>query len=119
MDKTGNMNVARSTAKIHQIILDAGIAPTSYYWDAEYAITKRTELSALCKVHDIPDAETDNPFSDIYRMAKSLTDADIEYSVIYENGVPFKDYWRSETKGYDDYLLWQGAVKSNSICTNC
>ena len=119
MDKTGNMNIARSTAKIHQIILDAGIAPTSYYWDAEYAITKRTELSALCKLHDIPDAKTDNPFSDIYRMAKSLTDADIEYSVIYENGVPFKDHWRSETKGYDDYLLWQEAVKSNSICTNC
>ena len=28
----------------------------------------------------------------------------IEYNVRYENGKKYKDHWRAETKGLDDYL---------------
>ena len=58
----------------------------------------------LAKANGVKAVKTGNPYYDIARISRNLAANNIEYNVRYENGKKYKDHWRAETKGLDDYL---------------
>lgn len=104
MDKTGNMHVARAVCNIRKLVKESGMKAVSLCWDEKYAFIKRKELADLCNKSGIPAKATDNPFEDIYTMARALNASGVEYNVIVVNGKKRKNHWVSESKGFDDFL---------------
>lgn len=110
MDKTGNMSVAQAGRTMKKIFAEKGINMVPLCWDKEYAEIKYAELADICKSHDLPVPETDNVFDDIFTMAKDLSSRSIDYNVYVVNGKEYKNHWRDETKGLDDYLLFRSTI---------
>lgn len=107
MDKCCNIHVAQSGQAIRKTAQSYGISLQVLSWDREYAEVKREELGLLCSQHDLFIPTTLNPFTDVARMAQLLDEHDILHSrTLNPDGTEEKHFWRDETKGIDDYLLF-------------
>lgn len=104
MDKCCNLNVAKAGVSIRKIITQQGLSPVTVCWDSEYACKKYNELALLCVNNGLEVPEHDDIYTSLCLMARLLSAKDIQHSVKVVNGRTLKDYWRSETKGLDDYL---------------
>lgn len=105
MDKCCNLAVSAASQEIKRLFNEEQISVDTLCWDMEFAYMKRKELVQLAKENGIKVVKTGNPYFDIAKISKTLAGNNIEYNVRYENGRKFKDHWRAETKGLDDYLL--------------
>lgn len=103
MDKLANTNVRKQSKALVQKAIDSGLSMYQKCWDIDYAKEKGKELKALCDQHHVAYQSSPNPFSQVAYMANALKDAMVPFC-IKEDGD--HDYWRDETKGLDDYLLW-------------
>ena len=106
MDKCGNAAVADAGVALRKLFNKEELSVDTLVWDDEYANTKRNELLQIAKANGIAFAPSLNAFTDIAKLARILTDSGIEYNVRFLDGKKYKDHWRSETKGYDDYLKY-------------
>lgn len=112
MDKCGNVSVAEADQAMRKLFQEEMISVYTMVWDPEYAKEKKAELISLAEANEIPFLSSGNDFIDIGKLARILTKRHIEYNVQYVNGKRIKTHWRSETKGYDDYLHALSIVKS-------
>ena len=104
MDKCGNVAVADADRALRKLFREERIRVETIAWDSEFAKEKKAELLSLTKANNIPFMSSGNDFVDIGKLAQILTNQHIEYNVQYVDGKRIKNHWRSETKGYDDYL---------------
>ena len=104
MDKCGNTVVAEADRAVRDVFQKSGIHAKTITWDSEYAEIKKKEMVEIAIRNDITFVPSGNDFVDIGRMAQLFTERHIEYNVLYHDGRRIKNHWRSETKGYDDYL---------------
>ena len=107
MDKCCNLAVSSASQEIKKLFNMEEISVDTLCWDIDYAYLKRKELVQLAKANGLKAVKTGNPYYDIARISKILASNNIEYNVRYENGKKYKDHWRTETKGLDDYLYRQ------------
>ena len=105
MDKCCNIAVSEASQEIKRLFNEEEISVDTLCWDVEFAYIKRKELVQLAKENGLKVMKTGNPYFDIANISKTLARNNIEYNVRYENGKKFKDHWRSETKGLDDFLF--------------
>ena len=104
MDKCGNVAVADADRALRKLFREERIRVETIAWDSEFAKEKKAELLSLTKANNIPFMSSGNDFVDIGKLAQILTNQHIEYNIQYVDGKRVKNHWRSETKGYDDYL---------------
>ena len=104
MDKCCNLAVSSASQEIKKLFNMEEISVDTLCWDIDYAYLKRKELVQLAKANGVKAVKTGNPYYDIARISRNLAANNIEYNVRYENGKKYKDHWRAETKGLDDYL---------------
>lgn len=104
MDKLANTNVRKQSKALVKKAMNNGLSMYQKCWDLDYAQEKGRELKAVCDQNHVTYTISANPFSQVAYMADALTEADIPFC-IKPNGD--HDYWRDETKGLDDYLLWE------------
>jgi hypothetical protein len=104
MDKCGNLAVAEADRVLRKLFREEQIRVDTIVWDPKFAREKKAELLALTNANQIPFVSSGNDFVDIGKLAQILTNQHIEYNVQYVDGKRIKNHWRSETKGYDDYL---------------
>lgn len=100
MDKICNPNVRNSSKVIRRIAHKSGLELKTLCWDTEYAESKYNELKNLCVANNIQFCDHENIFLSTAHMAEELTARKIPYCMD-------KNYWRSETKGIDDWLNWR------------
>ena len=62
-------------------------------------------MKNLCKKNNIYFKSCGKLFEDIVTMTVLLSEAQIDYDYIERNGYIWREKWRDETKGFDDYLL--------------
>lgn len=105
MDKCCNIAVSEASQEIKRLFNEEEISVDTLCWDVEFAYIKRKELVQLAKENGLKVMKTGNPYFDIANISKTLARNNIEYNVRYENGKKYKDHWRSETKGLDDFLF--------------
>ena len=103
--KCCNIAVSEASQKIKRLFNEEEISVDTLCWDKEFAYLKRKELVLLAKNNGLKVVKTGNPYFDIANISKSLARNNIEYNVRHENGRKYKDHWREETKGLDDFLL--------------
>ena len=104
MDKCGNTAVAEADRALRDVFQKSGIRADTIVWDSEYAREKKKELTEVAEKNDISFITSGNDFVDIGKLARLLTERHIEYNVQRIDCKAVKKHWRSETKGYDDYL---------------
>ena len=104
MDKCGNISVAEADRTIRKLFREEGIQVETIVWDQEYAREKKDELIAIAENHHISFVSSGNDYVDIGQLAQIFTKLRVDYNIQYFNGKKVKNHWRSETKGYDDYL---------------
>lgn len=120
MDKLCNINVRDSSKALNKMVREAGLSLYQKCWDMDYAKTKWEELHNLCKRSGLMVVQqtSTNIFVQIAKMADALYEAKIVFCRKQgKDGQEEKDYWRDETKGLDDYLLFtkqQTKAKSQS-----
>jgi len=107
MDKCCNLAVSEASQEIKRLFNEEEISVDTLCWDMEFAYLKRKELVQLAKDNGLKVVKTGNPYFDIAKISKALAGNNIEYNVRHENGRKYKDHWRAETKGLDDFLLFQ------------
>ncbi len=110
MDKCCNIAVSEASQEIKRLFNEEKISVDTLCWDMEFAYLKRKELVQLARDNGVKVVKTGNPYFDIAKISKALAANNIEYNVRYENGRKYKDHWRAETKGLDDFLF-QIAIK--------
>ena len=117
MDKCGNLAVAEADRVLRKLFRAEQIRVDTIVWDPEFAREKKAELLTLTNANQIPFVSSGNDFVDIGKLAQILTNQHIEYNVQYVDGKRIKNHWRSETKGYDDYLhsLAAGIYSRNKL----
>jgi len=109
MDKICNPNVRKASNTICHKANAAGLRMFQKCWDTEYAEQKCRELYALCTKYGVSiDTEIPaNVFLALTVLVDALRNAGIEPCVSEtEDNRKEKDYWRTETKGMDDFLLY-------------
>ena len=104
MDKCGNTAVAEADRSLRKLFRDAGICVETLVWDSEFAKEKKDELLTLAQANDVSFILSGNDFVDIGKLAQLLKKHHIDYDVQYIDGKRVRNHWRSETKGYDDFL---------------
>ena len=105
MDKCCNLAVSEASQEIKRLFNEEEISVDTLCWDMEFAYLKRKELVQLAKDNGLKVVKTGNPYFDIAKISKALAGNNIEYNVRHENGRKYKDHWRAETKGLDDFLF--------------
>lgn len=106
MDKLANTNVRKQSRALMDKARSSGLSMYQKCWDLDYAKVKCEELRDLCYRHQVSYPAANNIFSQIALMADALKEANIPFCVKTVNGEDEHDYWRDETKGMDDFLLW-------------
>lgn len=117
MDKCGNVAVADADRALRKLFRCANIRVNTIAWDSDFAKKKKYELATLAEINQIPFTPSGNDFADIGSLAQIFTERHIEYNVQYVNGKKTRNHWRTETKGYDDYLhsLVTGTSKAERL----
>lgn len=115
MDKICNQNVRSSSKALASLVRNAGLQFSQKCWDVDCCMTKIQELEALCIQHGVKLTKgSDNPFFHLAYLADALYAAHIPYCVkAGKDGEEENDYWRDETKGIDDYLLYRRKQKKS------
>ncbi len=106
MDKILNTNVRKQSRDICRKARNAGLQMVQKVWDRDYAHQKLAEVKAVCDKNGIPVIPCSEPFVQLSQMADSLANANIPFCRVMREGKWETDYWRPETKGIDDYLLY-------------
>lgn len=108
MDKLCNTHVRANSRVLNQIARDAGLSIYQKCWDLDYLPVKYNELRALCIKESVAaDLSTPNMLVQVAKMADALYEAQVKFCrKTGPDGKEQTDYWRDETKGLDDYLLF-------------
>ena len=108
IDKVMNPYVAAASKKIKEIAKEAGLKYSMKLWDEDYAHQRLDQLLALCDYHGIDATKyaNDNVFTYLGKVASALRSKKVDIDhVLTESGWE-RSYWRSETKGIDDWYKY-------------
>lgn len=108
MDKCLNTNVRKQSKMLGRKAKAAGLCMSQLCWDEEYGVKLWEYMNTLCIKHQVkPDClPENNVFIQLASMADALKKHNIPFCIKEENGKETHYYWRDETKGLDDYLLF-------------
>ena len=113
MDKLTNPHVAAAARAIQEMAGGLGLEMPMMLWDKSHACARYLELAALCRYYGLPvDPAQDSIFLALEAMTDTLHQANIQHSIRFDrSGKEVKEYWKSSSKGIDDYLAAVSSCK--------
>lgn len=116
MDKITNRNVRKGCVALRTSLGNMGFLVRDLYWGQTYANFLYTSLSMLARIRRISVTEPphDSLYERIAALSEALDLANINFcKFITPDGKEVTNYWDSNTKGIDDYLLLK---RRNGAC---